>query len=122
MHAATRTKGWWGQVATLLYSPSSDTLTEVEVWGSRVKKSAPGKSPAGDVYCVEKIFVPVYPAEQTVVVCNGACKLNLCCCTNGRLLQPGKIQLKFITILLQLECSHLGGQHTLWLDCTIIVV
>lgn len=73
-----------------------------------MKKSAPGKSPAGDAYCVEKNFVPVYPANQTVVVSNGASKLNLCCC---RVLQPGKIQLKFITILLQLKCSHLGGQH-----------
>lgn len=77
---AIRTKGWWGQVTTPLYSPSSNTLTEVKVWGSRVKRSALGKSPAGDAYCVEKIFVPVYPAEETVVIhvilMYGACELN----------------------------------------------
>lgn len=83
----------------------------------RVKSSAPGKSPARDAHCV-----PVYPAEQTVVVTSRACKLNLCCCTNGRVLQLGKIQPKFITIQLQLECSHSGGHHTLWFDCTTIVV
>lgn len=75
----------------------SHTFTEVEVWGSRVK-GALGKSPAGDVYCMENIFVLVYPAEQAVVVSHGACKINLCCCTNGRVLQPGKIQLKFIIL------------------------
>lgn len=85
-------------------------------------KSALRKSSAGDAYCMEKIFVPFYLAEQTVVVSNGACKLNFCCYINGRVLQPGKIQLKFITTLLKLECSYLGGQHILWLDCTIIVV
>jgi len=59
VHAAIRIKEWWGQVTTLLCSPSSKTFTEVEFWSSRVK-SAPGKSPAGDAYCVEKIFVPAY--------------------------------------------------------------
>lgn len=76
-------------------------------------KSALRKSSAGDAYCMEKIFVPFYPAAQTVVVSSGACKLNFCCYINGRVLQAGKIQLKFITTLLKLECSYRWAAHSM---------
>lgn len=67
-------------------------------------------------------FVPVYPDEQIVVVSNGAQKLNLCCCRSGRVLQPDEIWLKFLSTVLQLECSHFSRQHTLYLNCTITLV
>lgn len=81
----------------------------------------PGRSPARVAHRVE-ILVPVYPAEQIVVVSNGARKLNLCCCSSGRVLQPDEIRLKFISTVLQLECSHFSRQHTLYLNCTITLL
>lgn len=70
------------------------------------------KSPARATSCVKNVFVPVYPAEQIVVVFTEARKLNLCCCSNGRVLQHSQNMGQIYTYCVQLERSHFAGQHT----------
>lgn len=70
------------------------------------------KSHARATSCVKNVFVPVYPAEQIVVVFTEARKLNLCCCSNGRVLQSSQNMDQIYTYCVQLERSHFAGQHT----------